>query len=266
MAFAILRHQKLKGAAIAAADSHNTRSSPVPHSNGGPTRRLVGRTDHCLERQIDARIAMVGAKVRSNSVKAMELVLSASPEHFRPCDPGAAGRYDKAPTREWLDASIAWLKSRYGENLIAVDLHLDESTPHLHAVIVPLTPDNRLSAKETHGIPQLQKNQSSYAEALAGLGLQRGIPSKRKHSRVQEFYKKAMRALGLGKKAKELVEQAELRANRAERRADDAESQIPVEVERRLADAVKAAVEPYKAAYAKQNQLRQRENQNQVER
>lgn len=249
MSFVYLRHEKIKGATFAASDGHNLRTTPVPHSTGGLVQRLVGRTDVPLERQVDARIALVGAKVRSNSVKAIELVLSASPEYFRPEEPDKYGHYEQDKMEQWRDAAMGWLRSRYGENLITVDLHCDESAPHLHAMITPLTHDNRLSAKETHGKPELQKNQTSYAKALEELGLQRGIPSSRKRASVKEFYKKAVGWMNRAKEAEKTVKQAEQRAEAAERRAADAEREkeslmrrLPGMIAEGVRDALPAAV------------------------
>lgn len=55
------------------------------------------------------------------------LVLGASPEFFR--DPGN--------TEAFRDASLAWLKAEFGDDLVHAELHLDETTPHIHAVIAP---------------------------------------------------------------------------------------------------------------------------------
>jgi hypothetical protein len=38
---------------------------------------------------------------------------------------------------DWERRSIAWLKSRYGDELVTVVRHIDESHPHLHAYLVP---------------------------------------------------------------------------------------------------------------------------------
>ncbi|MCQ4866712.1 plasmid recombination protein, partial [Pseudoflavonifractor phocaeensis] len=36
-------------------------------------------------------------------------------------------------------------------NIVSAVVHMDEKTPHLHLVFVPLTEDNRLCAKEIIG-------------------------------------------------------------------------------------------------------------------
>jgi hypothetical protein len=43
---------------------------------------------------------------------------------------------DKIRANQWIEKSCAWLKQQYGEDLIAVCLHTDESHPHLHFFVV----------------------------------------------------------------------------------------------------------------------------------
>ncbi|UWW97644.1 MAG: plasmid recombination protein (plasmid) [Candidatus Cardinium sp.] len=46
----------------------------------------------------------------------------------------------------------------------------------MHCVVVPITPDGRLSAKHyRHGTIKLQGYQNRYAEAMSPFGLERGI-------------------------------------------------------------------------------------------
>ena len=53
---------------------------------------------------------------------------------------------------EWQRANIKFLEDEYGkENIVKLELHRDEKTPHFHAIVVPLTKDGRLSAKEVVG-------------------------------------------------------------------------------------------------------------------
>jgi len=47
-----------------------------------------------------------------------------------------------------VKANLEFMKQSYGSNLVAFTLHQDEKTPHIHAIVVPITPDNRLLAKE----------------------------------------------------------------------------------------------------------------------
>lgn len=67
----------------------------------------------------------------------LRLVVSASPEYFRPDDPEAVGTWDEDRLEKWLEATMNQLRKEHGEDLIFAELHLDEDTPHIHAVVAP---------------------------------------------------------------------------------------------------------------------------------
>ena len=73
---------------------------------------------------------------------------------------------------------------------MAAVVHRDEATPHLSAFVVPLTQDGRLSAKEfIGGRSKMREDQSTYAESVKKLGLERGIEGSRAtHQTVQHYY------------------------------------------------------------------------------
>lgn len=188
MAFAILRTGKLKTAsAIRLAGGHNSRTIPTPNASG-KILALVDPGPDPYQRVMD-RLGSSGIEPRSNAVLAQEILMTASPEYFRPNDPAKAGHWEKDRTRAWIDSTRDWIKNQYGDRLVSLHLHLDESTPHLHAVVVPITDDGRLSARDMFGPRQLRDLQTGYAKALAPLGLVRGIEgSKAQHERIQTFY------------------------------------------------------------------------------
>ena len=89
---------------------------------------------------------------------------------------------------------------RYGEeNIISAVVHLDETTPHMHLNLMPITSNGRLCSKQLFDKPQLQKLQTDFYEEVGKkYGLQRGKEgSQRKHLSTAEF------------KAKKIIEQAE---------------------------------------------------------
>lgn len=67
----------------------------------------------------------------------LRIVLSASPEYFRPDDPDAVGTWDEDRLAAWIEATMAQLRGEHGDDLIFAELHLDEDTPHIHAVVAP---------------------------------------------------------------------------------------------------------------------------------
>jgi len=169
---------------LGAASAHNERTRET--RNADPARRqdnerLRGSGDLCAD--VQARLDAAGiVKVRSNGVRAVEHMLTASPEWFQAASPERV--------REWVDRSISFLHGRYGDNLVSAHLHMDETSPQIHAVMVPITPDGRLSAKHYFGTPgQLRTLHTDYNRAVEPLGLQRGTErSQAEHREVQEWY------------------------------------------------------------------------------
>lgn len=67
----------------------------------------------------------------------LRVVISASPSYFRPDDPDAAGTWDQERMESWKKETLAWLKKEFGADLVFASIHLDEDTPHIHALIAP---------------------------------------------------------------------------------------------------------------------------------
>ena len=72
-------------------------------------------------------------KIRPDAVWCVELLLTASPEYFRPDNPTHGGYYDPTRMKEWLTANQQYLNQTWGERIVRAELHLDEMTPHIHA-------------------------------------------------------------------------------------------------------------------------------------
>jgi archaellum component FlaC len=142
-----------------------------------------------LNKAIDERIKegyKAPYQIKSNAVKAITIVLSGSQEPMN-----KMAKENPELFQSWVETNQEFLEKKYGkENVVSLVLHLDETTPHLQAVIVPLTPDGRLSAKEVMGNRiQMRKTQDEYAQAMKPFGLERGLEgSKAKHEDVKEYY------------------------------------------------------------------------------
>ena len=125
--------------------------------------------------------------VRPDQVRAVEFILTASPEWFKRDENGQA---EDMRGSKWVADNLAFLKNTYGEkNVISFTLHQDEKTPHIHAVIVPLTDKNRLSADALFNPETLPLLQTNYAKAMAPHGLVRGVEgSRREHQDMKQVY------------------------------------------------------------------------------
>ena len=79
-------------------------------------------------------------RVRSDSVRIVETLITASPEFFK-------GK-KKSEIRGFFEHAVDFLKQELGEDrLISAVVHMDEKTPHMHVSFVPITQDGHLSAK-----------------------------------------------------------------------------------------------------------------------
>lgn len=189
-AHCVFRVGKLKSAAkINAAGGHNARSRETP--NADPRRaNLVFGAQPAGSSLHDAVLAQIGGqRIRKNAVLAVEVIVSASPEYFRPGYEDRAGEWDEDRLRAWQQAVEPWIKKNF-PNAAQVVLHLDEVTPHFQIVDVPLDERGKLNCRGKYGgRAKLAKWQSSVADAVEHLGIERGIPkSAAKHVDIKEFY------------------------------------------------------------------------------
>lgn len=69
---------------------------------------------------------------------------------------------------KWTQKSMKWLEETWGkENIQHAVLHVDEYTPHIHAMVTPITKDGRLSCRDwIHLHDDLPNMQKSYYEAV----------------------------------------------------------------------------------------------------
>lgn len=190
MTYAILRTKKLKSfGAVARSARHTFREQPTP--NADPLHRSHNRTVGAkgVQRVLEAIKRRLPDKRRSDAVLCIEYLVTASPEVFK----RHGGRLDDLGGGYFADA-LAWLRTCHGvENVISSTVHLDESTPHLVAYVVPRTKDGRLSCRDFLGGPaKLREMQDGFHSACAmSRGLQRGIRgSKAKHEKIAAFYTK----------------------------------------------------------------------------
>lgn len=140
-----------------------------------------------LPEAIDARIQdgyNGKRKIRTDAVRFLSHILSGTHEDM------ISIFADEKKKNEWIKANYQFLKEQYGaDNIVRFSLHLDEKTPHIHAITIPLTKEGKLSAKEVMGDRfELQKKQTKYAEYMSPFGLERGkIGSTAKHESLDEY-------------------------------------------------------------------------------
>jgi hypothetical protein len=140
-----------------------------------------------LQDAIDLRIqeGYKGKTIRKDAVKYVTHILTATHEDMKEIFK------DQEKANTWITENYRFISEEFGQdNIVKFTLHLDEKTPHIHVVTVPLTADGRLSAKEMYGdIEKMSKRQDLYAERMQRFGLERGIKHTGiKHETSKEYY------------------------------------------------------------------------------
>ncbi|MDR1086580.1 MAG: plasmid recombination protein [Deltaproteobacteria bacterium] len=153
--------------------SHNLRTAKVANAFADRlelNRHLLGQTGVDLNAWI--REKLNGVKIRVNSILAVAGLIEVSPEYMRPGEPEKPGVYREDRLEPWLKCSTSWLEKNYGSNIINATAHLDEVTPNIHFLFVPIGSHGRLDGSQYAGtIEGLQGQMDSYAEAVRPLGL-----------------------------------------------------------------------------------------------
>jgi Plasmid recombination enzyme len=198
MPYAICRIQKLKSFnAITLSGKHTDRTQEPPNANPQIENiELVPDTrNRPVEDVVKEKIGDI--KHRKDAVLCTEYFLGASPEYFRPDSPEQAGYYHDDILQAWIETNLKWLKDKHGDNLVKATVHLDTVTPHIAAYIVPIHDDPREPGKKKlsynvdfgGGKYRLQQLQDEYAQAMAHLGLERGVKgSTAKHQDTNRYY------------------------------------------------------------------------------
>ena len=147
---AILRFAKYKGPTVSRIEAHNERTKESYASNPDIRTELSKHNFYPVAPQGKYRdvsnhiIQEAGCRVRKDSVTAVEVLITASPEFFE--------KKGRKETEEFFAYAMEFMKTKQNPNTyISAVVHVDEKTPHMHLCFVPITPDGRLSAKEIIG-------------------------------------------------------------------------------------------------------------------
>jgi hypothetical protein len=180
---------KQKGGGIGASSLHNVRQRETP--NADPSRekdnRVILGSDRPTPEMVREVIAEHGGKPRSDSVEAIEVLLSASPEWWRDDDDSI----DRKKVDQFSAAAREFLKKRENGGIcVKAILHMDEHSPHVHAHMVPIDPNGKLNCKHYFGTRgKCSQWQDRFHQEVKHLGLERGeIGSRARHTTVKEFY------------------------------------------------------------------------------
>ena len=148
--YAILRFAKYKGPEIGNIEAHNERTKEKYASNPDVDISRSKYNFHLIEperkyrAEAERQIKETGCRTRSDSVRVVEALVTATPEFFQ-------GK-KKSEIRAYFQETLTFIQQNQApKTIISAVVHMDEKTPHMHLSFVPLTADGRLSAKEIVG-------------------------------------------------------------------------------------------------------------------
>ena len=167
MASVILRFSKQKGNPATKIEAHHERTKEEYKSNPDIDTSKSKNNIHLIAPQmrykaeVDKRIKESGCRVRKHSSRFIDTLITASPEFF--------SNMTNEKMVEYFQRAVDFMKLKIRPDMIfSAVVHLDEKTPHLHLCFVPLTEDNRLTAKEILGNrAKLSKWQDEFHEFMA---------------------------------------------------------------------------------------------------
>ncbi|MGU8426589.1 MobV family relaxase [Clostridium perfringens] len=122
--------------------------------------------------------------IRKDAVTYCECIISSDNDFFR--------NLDIKEQQRFFEVSLKFLENRIGkDNIISANVHLDETTPHMHLGFVPMNLDGSLSAKKMvnrNFLREIQEN-LPYTLQKNGFDIQRGEKDNNVKHLDQKIYK-----------------------------------------------------------------------------
>ena len=148
--YGILRFAKYKGPEISNIEAHNERKKEKYASNPDKDNSRKNLNYHLIEpngkyrAESNRLIKEYGCRTRKDSVRVVEVLITATPEFFK-------GK-KKSEIRAYFQTALEFIeKYQDSKTILSAVVHMDEKTPHMHLSFVPITQDGRLCAKEILG-------------------------------------------------------------------------------------------------------------------
>lgn len=187
--YAVVHMMKIKSGAVGGIQSHNNRehepktNPDVDMSRSEDNYDLIPCDNY--KRSIKEKMSNLvesSRAVRKDAVVVCNFIVTSDNETME-----ALGA-DRQ--REFFQDSVKWFSDRYGaDRVLNATVHMDETTPHLHIGVMPITQDGRLSAKAIFTKTEMKAIQTEFARDVGEkYGLERGVEgSERTHLSEARF-------------------------------------------------------------------------------
>lgn len=129
------------------------------------------RTGESLDKLVENRLdkEFTGKKaMRKDAVVIREVIAQASPDIYE----GLTIEEKQKKAERFTVDSLQWFREEFGErNVVGFSVHLDETNPHTHFAIMPMTEDGRVSQKDFFKGPKdLKRQHREYRQHMIALG------------------------------------------------------------------------------------------------
>jgi chromosome segregation ATPase len=191
MSFSICRIAKIKSSGVTGIQLHDRREKGISHTNEDIDWNKTHENINLLEQQEKFRTVVKNRIEELNLNRAVRKDATVMVQCLITSDSTFFDKMNKDQQVEFFKKSYDFIKDRYGKkNMVSATIHFDERTPHMHVNFVPVTKDNRLSARDLFSPKQLRELQDDFNKYIndKGYDLERGkLDSKKKHLNVQEY-------------------------------------------------------------------------------
>lgn len=187
--YAVVHMMKIKSGAVGGIQSHNNRehepktNPDVDMSRSEDNYDLISCDNY--KRSIKEKLSNLvesSRAVRKDAVVVCNFIVTSDNETMN-----ALGADHQ---RQFFQDSVKWFSDRYGaDRVLNATVHMDETTPHLHIGVMPITQDGRLSAKAIFTKTEMKAIQTEFARDVGEkYGLERGVEgSERTHLSEARF-------------------------------------------------------------------------------
>lgn len=196
MSFAVVHMQKFKMSGVKGIQFHNqrereSRTNPdIDRSRTHLNYDLHNSAPIDFNRRVREIIknnVVTDKAIRKDAVVMCNFVVTS--------DKGFFDRLTDWEQRKFFEKAYEFFRDRYGEqNIVAANVHLDETTPHMHLSLVPVTKEHKLSAKTLFDRKELRSLQDDFPKFMReqGFDLERGIDAEGKNKHVETQKLKVM--------------------------------------------------------------------------
>jgi DNA repair exonuclease SbcCD ATPase subunit len=190
--YAVVHMMKIKSGAVGGIQSHNNRehepktNPDVDMSRSEDNYDLVPCSNY--KKSIKEKLSNLvesSRAIRKDAVVVCNFIVTS--------DNATMEALGVDRQREFFEDSVKWFSNRYGaDRILNATVHMDETTPHLHVGVVPITQDGRLSAKAIFTKTEMKAIQTEFARDVGEkYGLERGVEgSERTHLSEARFKEK----------------------------------------------------------------------------